>query len=36
LIVENDGNATELFNIKYNGKWVTSSIEAGAVGTYIW
>jgi glucosylceramidase len=36
LLVENDGNATELFNIKYNGKWVTSSIEAGAVGTYIW
>jgi glucosylceramidase len=36
LIVENDGNASELFNIKYNGKWVTTSLEAGSVGTYIW
>ena len=36
LLVENDGATTEFFNIKYNGKWVTSSIEAGAVGTYIW
>lgn len=36
LIVENDGTAAELFNIKYNGKWVTTSLDAGAVGTYIW
>ena len=36
LIVENDGAATELFNIKYNGKWVTTSLVSGAVGTYIW
>lgn len=36
LIVENDGNATELFNIKYNGKWVTTSLESGSVGTYVW
>ena len=36
LIVENDGNATELFNIKYNGKWVTTSLESGSTGTYIW
>ena len=36
LIVENDGNITETFNIKYNGKWVTTSLEAGSVGTYIW
>lgn len=36
LIVENDGNATEFFNIKFNGKWVTSSLDAGSVGTYIW
>jgi O-glycosyl hydrolase len=36
LIVENDGNTTELFNIKYNGKWITTSLEAGSVGTYIW
>lgn len=36
LIVENDGSATETFNIKFNGKWVTASLEAGSVGTYTW
>lgn len=36
LIVENDGTAAELFNIKYNGKWITTSLEAGSAGTYIW
>ncbi|WP_433835075.1 glycoside hydrolase family 30 protein [Flavobacterium anhuiense] len=36
LIVENDGAATETFNIKFNGKWVTTSLEAGSVGTYTW
>lgn len=36
LIVENDGNTTESFNIKYNGKWIVTSLEAGSVGTYIW
>ena len=36
LIVENDGNTSEMFNIKYNGKWVRMSLESGSVGTYIW
>lgn len=36
LIVENDGSATETFNIKFNGKWVATSLEAGSVGTYTW
>ena len=36
LIIENDGSTNELFNIKSNGKWVTTSIEAGAVATFIW
>jgi len=36
LIVENDAAAAEIFNIKYNGKWVTTSLEGGSVGTYIW
>ena len=36
LIVENDGDTTETFNIKDNGNWVTTSLEAGSVGTYIW
>ncbi|MGN6164172.1 MAG: glycoside hydrolase family 30 protein [Flavisolibacter sp.] len=36
LIVENDGSNTELFNIKYNGKTVATSLSGGAVGTFIW
>lgn len=36
LIVVNDGNLSEQFNIKYNGKWVTAYLEAGSVGTFIW
>ncbi len=36
LIVENDGSASEIFNIKYNGKWAVVSLDAGAVGTFIW
>jgi glucosylceramidase len=36
LIVENDGSTAEIFNIKFNGNWVTTSLEAGSVGTFIW
>jgi glucosylceramidase len=36
LIVANDGNNAETFNIKYNGKWVTTSLDGGSVGTYVW
>ena len=36
LIIENDGNAAQLFNVKYNGKWITTSLESGSVGTYVW
>lgn len=36
LVVENDGNGAEIFNIKYNGKWVVVSLEAGSVATFIW
>lgn len=36
LIVENDGSIPEIFNIRFNGKWVTTSLQGGAVGTYIW
>ena len=35
LIVENDGNNAESFNIRINGKIATLSLDAGAVGTYI-
>lgn len=36
LVIENDGSTNELFNIKSNGKWVTTSIAGGAVATFIW
>ncbi|WP_291846019.1 glycoside hydrolase family 30 beta sandwich domain-containing protein [Lutibacter sp.] len=36
LIVENDGETSEIFNIKYNDSWVVASLEAGSIGTYIW
>lgn len=36
LIVENDGQAAEIFNIKFNDKWVTTSLQGGSVGTYTW
>lgn len=36
LVAVNDGNVSELFNIKFNGKWITTSLEAGSVGTYVW
>ncbi len=36
LLVENDGSTTQNFNIKYNGKWVTTSLVGGAVATFTW
>lgn len=36
LIVENDGVGSVNFNIKFDGKWITTSLDGGAVGTYIW
>lgn len=36
LIVSNDGNSPETFNIRYKGKWVTHGLDAGAVATYVW
>lgn len=36
LIVENDGQAAEIFNIKFDGKWVTTSLQGGSVATYTW
>lgn len=36
LIVENDGDTKSTFNIKFNNKWVTTSLNAGSVGTYVW
>jgi glucosylceramidase len=36
LIVENDDNSLQTFNISYNGKRATVSLEGGAVGTFVW
>ncbi len=35
LIVENDG-ADATFNIRFHSKWTTTTLPAGAVGTYAW
>lgn len=36
LIAVNDGNTETGFNIKFNGKWATTSLPAGGVATYVW
>jgi len=36
LLVENESNSAESFNIKHNGKWVSISLDAGSIGTLIW
>jgi glucosylceramidase len=36
LIVVNDDNVLQIFNIKFNNKWVSTSLQTGAVGTYVW
>jgi len=36
LIVLNESSSSQTFNIKSDGKFVTSTLAAGAVGSYIW
>ena len=36
LIVLNDNSSNQVFNIKFKGKWITTFLGAGSVGTYIW
>ncbi|KQX09077.1 glycoside hydrolase family 30 beta sandwich domain-containing protein [Flavobacterium sp. Root420] len=36
LIVENDGTVAETFNIKYNQKQISTTLNAGTVATYVW
>ncbi|MDB5264285.1 MAG: glucosylceramidase, partial [Adhaeribacter sp.] len=36
LIVQNDQATAQTFNIGYQGKILTTSLPAGAVGTYVW
>ncbi|RSK45044.1 glycoside hydrolase family 30 protein [Hymenobacter rigui] len=36
LLVMNTGGSTQTFDITYRGKAATTSLEAGAAGTYVW
>jgi len=36
LIVLNGGQNFEMFNIDYNGKWITASLDSGSVATFVW
>lgn len=36
LIVENDNTSAQTFNIQFKGKWVSTSLNGGSVGTYMW
>ena len=36
LIVINNDNSPAAFNIRFKGKWVTTGLPAGSVGTYLW
>ena len=36
LIVENDDQAPDNINIRFNGKWFATTVPAGAVCTYVW
>jgi glucosylceramidase len=36
LVVENDNNDSQKFNIKFNNKWVSTQLPGGGVGTYVW
>ncbi|HEY3388124.1 MAG TPA: glycoside hydrolase family 30 beta sandwich domain-containing protein [Prolixibacteraceae bacterium] len=36
LIVQNNSGAKRVFNIQFNGKMASASLEKDAVGTYVW
>jgi glucosylceramidase len=36
MIAENNGPSPASFNIRFNGKWVTPTLPAGAAATYVW
>jgi glucosylceramidase len=36
LIVVNDSGNVQGFNIKFKDKWVSTTLNGGAVGTYVW
>jgi glucosylceramidase len=36
LIVLNDGTAAQTFQMRVGADYITASLDAGAVGTYVW
>lgn len=36
LIVVNDSSTPQQFNIQFKNKWVTTSLDGGAAGTFVW
>ncbi len=36
LVVLNDSNSPQNFNIKFNGKWLSTSLPGSSAGTYVW
>jgi glucosylceramidase len=36
VIAVNDGTGNVPFNIRFKGKWITTVLPAGGVGTYMW
>lgn len=36
LIVQNEGNKAQEFNIRYHNKQITTTLDAGSVATYVW
>jgi len=36
LVVLNDGDVTQTFNIKYKGRKVTATLNSGSVATFVW
>lgn len=36
LVIINNSNSAAPFNLRFNGKWVTTSLPAGSAGTYVW
>lgn len=36
LLVLNEGSSAATFNIRYKGQWAATSLDAGAVATYMW
>lgn len=36
LLVLNDGGTAQAFNIRFNGRWATTVLNAGSAATYVW